>query len=244
MTEGDFMTGQVTKKDPRVVTYHTLRKAIGIVGLALPFVLVIGNVLFLLLQGEVPSMGHSISGYYYTVMGGVLVGSLCAIGVFLFSYIGYDNPDWLLSPERVPNWLRGFARVTDNRASNIAGACAIGVALFPTPRGSDPTTLEEFLGPDILGLLHVGFAAVFFISLAYISLRLFTKYDPEKGPPRGNRVYKACGYTILASIAAIFAVWFVPSSHPFKQLHPVLWLETLAIWAFSISWFTKGLKRR
>jgi hypothetical protein len=237
------MTEPDTKKDPRVVTYHTLRKAIGIVGFALPFLLVIGNALFQIVQGEVPGIGDSISGYYYTVMGGVLVGSLCAIGVFLFSYIGYDDPDWLLSPQRIPNLLRGFARVTDNRASNIAGVCAVGVALFPTPRGSDPTTLEEFLGNDILGLLHVGFAAVFFLSLAYISIRLFTKHDPAKGPPPQNRLYRLCGYTILASIVAIFVVWFIPSGHPLKQLDPVFWLETLAILAFSVSWFMKGLKR-
>lgn len=49
----------------------------------------------------------SVSGYYYTGVRDVLVGSLCAIGVFLFSYSGYD--DW-------DKWL-----------TNAAGLFAIGV---------------------------------------------------------------------------------------------------------------------
>jgi hypothetical protein len=85
--------------DPRVRSYLTLRKAIGIVGFALPIVIMIGK---MILQG--PGIQHSVSGYYYTVMRDVLVGSLCAIGVFLWSYRGYDDPDPRLQ----------FA--TDNRA--------------------------------------------------------------------------------------------------------------------------------
>jgi hypothetical protein len=215
--------------DPRVLSYLTLRKAIGIVGFALPIVLVIGK---MFLHG--PGIQDSVSSYYYTVMRDVLVGSLCAIGVFLWSYKGYDDPDWLLR-----------LKVTDNRASNVAGACAIGVALFPTAPGSDATTLDEYLGDEYIGLLHVVFAAAFFLSLAYISIRLFTKHDPEKEGPtpeqqRRNPVYRACGWAILVSIALIAGVWFLPSGSPIRQLHPVLWLEAVAIWAFSISWFTKG----
>lgn len=242
------MVQQVDKNDPRVISYHALRKAIGIIGFFLPLVLILGKGLVQILQGEPPSLQPSVSGYYYTVTGGVLVGSLCAIGVFLVSYVGYDDPDWLISSERVPGWLRGFARVTDNRASNVAGLSAVGVALFPTPNGLDPTTLEEFLGDDILGLLHVGSAAVFFVALAYISLRLFTKRGPATNDPlaerrkrRDNLIYTVCGWAILACIALIVVVWLLPNDSPIREAYPVLWLEWGAIVAFSISWFTKGL---
>lgn len=209
----------------------------------MPILLVIGKLLW---QG--PGFQDSISSYYYTVMRDVLVGSLCAIGVFLWSYKGYDDPDWLLPSAKVPDWLRPFAKVTDNRASNLAGASAIGVALFPTTPGTDPTTLRELTGNESYGGLHVAFAALFFISLAYMSIRLFTKHDPEKEGPtpeqqRRNPIYKACGWAILVCIALIAGVWFLPSDSPIRQAYPVLWLEWGAILAFSISWFTKGLRQ-
>jgi hypothetical protein len=238
MTDQVTSAQQIDTDDSRVISYRTLRKAIGIVGFALPLVLVIGNVVFLILRGEVPALGDSISGYYYTVMGGVLVGSLCAIGVFLLSYRGYDDPAW-------PN-VRG----PEDLVSSAAGIGAIGVALFPTPKGSDPTTLEEFLGADRLGLLHVGSAALFFIALAYILIKLFTGRDRAKNAStteakkeRNNRIYKVCGWAILIFIAAIAALWFLPSESPIRQWHLVLWFEWGAILAFSVSWFMKGLER-
>lgn len=205
---------------PHLLSYLTLRKAIGGIGIALPIVLIIGN---LLLPGRISGIQDSISYYYYTTMGDVLVGSLCAAGVFLITYKGYPDSK-------------------DNLISNLAGASAIGVALFPTPSGSDPTTLQEFFGEDILGLFHVGFAAVFFVSLAYMSVWLFTRHNGVLTPRKlqRNLVYRICGWTILVCIALIAGLWFVPTDSFVKQQHPVLVLEALAIWAFGISWLTKG----
>jgi hypothetical protein len=59
-------------------TILRLRRGIGIVGMALPFVLTIGNALFV---HRFTLLG-SISGSYYTHMRDVFVGGLCAIGVF------------------------------------------------------------------------------------------------------------------------------------------------------------------
>ena len=60
-----------------VISYLSLRKAIGFIGLLLPVVLALGN----LLLGSA-GLETSISRYYYTNMGNVFVGSLCAIGTF------------------------------------------------------------------------------------------------------------------------------------------------------------------
>ncbi|HET8922593.1 MAG TPA: hypothetical protein VFN26_06305 [Candidatus Acidoferrum sp.] len=65
-----------------------MRKAVGIIGVALPFALAFGK---MLLQGS--GLQPSISAYYYTDMRNVFVGSLCAIGVFLLSCKGYDWRD-------------------------------------------------------------------------------------------------------------------------------------------------------
>jgi len=88
-------------------SYLALRKAVGWIGLLLPFVLMFG--VFLIFKGEI--IQESISHYYHTGMGDVFVGALCAVALFLFFYSGHDK------------W--------DDWAGNIAGLFAIGVAWFP-----------------------------------------------------------------------------------------------------------------
>lgn len=152
-----------------VLSYTGLRRAVGAIGLALPSVLVIGN---LLLTGE--GLRSSLSSYYYTGMRDVFVGSLCAIGVFLFCY-RYERPDDLLA--------------------NATGVAAIGVALFPTrPEGPVSTTQV------VIGWLHLTFAAAFFALLAWFCLVLFTRDDgaPTRRKSLRNSIYRACGIAILA----------------------------------------------
>lgn len=64
-----------------VLSYLGLRRAVGYIGIGLPFVLLFGK---LLVQGG-PLPG-SISAYYYSDMRNVLVGALCAVAIFLISY--------------------------------------------------------------------------------------------------------------------------------------------------------------
>jgi hypothetical protein len=194
-----------------VRSYLTLRKAVGIIGMSLPFVLVFGKWLF-----ESPGIQNSISAYYYTGMRNVLVGSLCAIGVFLFSYRGYK---------------------TDGPAGILASIFSIGVALFPTaPEGN--------ASAGITGTLHGVCAACMFLTLAYFSLFLFTKTDVTKVPtPRKlqrNVVYRICGFVIVACIVVMFLGGVLPKSASIDALHPTFWLESIAIVAFGISWLVKG----
>jgi len=197
-----------------VLSYLELRKAVGIIGFALPFVLAFGK---MLLQG--PGIEGSISGYYYTDLRNVFVGSLCAIGVFLMSYRGYGRQDTI--------------------AGYLGCVFAIGVACFPTTPSVDATPQETHIGT-----LHLTLAALLFLTLAYFSLRLFTKTDPEKTPTRQklqrNTVYRVCGYTILACILSIAVVSLPPVKTRVEWLAPVFWLESLAVVAFGVSWLTKG----
>src|SRR5713226_3366780 len=209
-----LMNQQSGPQDPLVLSYLGLRKAVGIIGLALPFVLAFGK---MLLEG--PGIQDSISGYYYTDMRNVFVGSLCAIGVFLMSCRGYDRKDEI--------------------AGYLACVFAIGVALFPTTPYMDATSQDK-----LVGTLHLSFAALFFLTLAYFSLALFTKTAPDKNPtPRKlqrNTVYRVCGYTILACIFFMVIVALPPVKTLVEWLSPVFWLESLAIIAFGASWLTKG----
>ena len=198
-----------------VVSYLMLRKAIGCLGMGLPVVLAIGG--GLIFQ---TGLQETISDYYYTGMGDVFVGTLFAMGVFLFSYKGYGKQD--------------------NRVANIAAVCVIGTALFPTTP-SDPTTLTAAIGK-----IHVAFATSYFAALAYFSLFLFTKSDPNKPPtPQKilrNRIYRVCGYLIVWALVAIALLAVLPDSWTavLSGLDPIFWLESVAVIAFGVSWFVKG----
>jgi len=98
-------------------SYLALRKAVGWIGLLLPFVLMFG--VFLIFKGEI--IQKSISHYYHTGMSDVFVGALCAVALFMFFYSGYDK------------W--------DDWAGNVAAIFAIGVAWFPaTEMGASDLT--------------------------------------------------------------------------------------------------------
>jgi hypothetical protein len=208
------MNQQSGTEDTLLRSYLTLRKAVGIIGVALPFVLAFGK---MLLQG--PGIQSSISYYYYTDMRNIFVGSLCAIGVFLMSYRGYE--------------------LRDEIAGILASVFAIGVALFPTTPELCATSRDK-----LIGALHLSFAALLFLTLAYFSLALFTKTALDKEPTRQklqrNTVYRVCGYTILGSIFLMFVVALPTVKSVFERLTPVFWLESLAVVAFGVSWLTKG----
>jgi hypothetical protein len=194
-----------------VRSYLFLRRAIGVLGFALPIVVIVGKEI---LQGG--GLLGSLSGYYYSDMRNVFVGILCAIGVFLISY-------------------RGYGRV-DDVAADVAAVAGIGVALFPTSPSS-PTATEH-----AIGVAHLVFAAVFFLTLAFFCLFLFTKSDGSVATPRKkarNVIYRVCGVVMLASLVLIVLVGLFFNTAT-ASLHPTVWLESLAIFAFALAWLVKG----
>jgi hypothetical protein len=97
--------------DPQVsqtYSYLALRKAVGWIGILLPFVLMTG----LIVLFREKTVLKTISLYYHSDMRDLFVGALCAIALFLFFYKGYSK------------W--------DNRAANLAAFFALGIAFFPT----------------------------------------------------------------------------------------------------------------
>jgi hypothetical protein len=194
-----------------VQSYLFLRKAVGTIGLALPVVLIVGDLLwppgtFLL----------SISASYYSPLRGVFVGSMCALGVFLLSY-------------------RGYGRV-DDTAGDIAAVAAVGVGLFPTTPDFGPVTGTQ----QVIGALHMGFAGIFFLTLAFFCWHLFprtTGNPPTRRKLRRNVVYRVCAVLILLSVVLIAVAEFTAFA---AWAHPMLWLETVAILAFGVAWAVKG----
>jgi hypothetical protein len=228
--------------DSPVVHLQTIRKAIGYIALALPFALVAGENLRDQLLPSARETNRafieaSISAYFHTGMREVFVGSLCAIAVFLLCYKGYDR--------------------RDNLAGKFAGFCVLLVALFPTFERSREAADTGVAAPDsvtlfssaasadplIVGYIHFIAAALFFTTLAVMSLLLFTRSNQPQPTARKlqrNKVFVTCGVLIFACIAAIAAGKFIFSDEWGRRTSFVFWLESIAVVAFGISWLTKA----
>src|SRR3972149_18876 len=71
-----------------LISTLTLRRAIGLIGAAFPFVMAAGGLLL-----GAREILDSISAYYHTGMRDIFVGALSAIGIFLLCYKGYELKD-------------------------------------------------------------------------------------------------------------------------------------------------------
>ena len=92
-----------------VFSYLTLRNLIGICGILLPVVLFLTTKKA---EGD-RLIEPSISDYYYTSNGDILVVLLSVLGVFLFTYKGYQWQEKVLT--------------------TIAAICGMGIGFSPVP---------------------------------------------------------------------------------------------------------------
>ncbi len=94
-----------------LVSYKTLRAAVGTLGILLPLAVCATDIL---LSGQL-RLQESICDYYATPARNIFVGTACVIGMFLFAYKGYER--------------------ADDVAGDIACFFALGVAFFPNSSG-------------------------------------------------------------------------------------------------------------
>ena len=219
--------------------YLTLRQALGLIGLYLPFAFII----FYWLDAKETDLRTSISVYYYSGMRDVFVGSLLAIGVFLFCYRGNNSKE--------------------NTLSYLAGLGAIGVAICPTARpceaARDVFFAEDCRAPipdyllwpdawaETVSLVHYGSAGLFFAMVGLLSFYVFVETSDSKkltGDEKAvrNQIYRWSA-RVIAICIVLMGIDF--GLNHFKILdtdpwEPVFWLEAVAVWAFSISWLVKG----
>ena len=116
---------------------------------------------------------------------------------------------------------RGYDR-RDLIAARVAAGAAALVGICPTaPFGTHTWQ----------GTIHGLAALVFFLALAYFCLVLF----PLGSNPMRNRVYKICGYWIVA--ATVISAWGILAGAPGRF---VFWFESMAVWSFGLAWLLKG----
>lgn len=203
-----------------IISYLTMRRLIGILGIALPVIIVSGG----FIQNGFVIQG-SISGYYYTNMRDFFVGLLCIVSLFLISYQGYEK--------------------IDNLIGNLSGIFALGMIIFPTAMYSGKVVkVGMFLiGDNISEYIHLTFGTLFFLALAYNSIFLFTKRQPgilSEAKKRRNFTYRICGIVMIISILCLIIYMLFLRNTFISKVYPVLILESVALTAFGISWLVKG----
>lgn len=157
----------------------------------------------------------------------VFVGYVCTLSIFLFTYKGYD--------------------ITDRIVSALAGIFGIMVAFMPTtlkqplPYCNIVCNVQAY---KIIGTIHLVFAGLFILSMAYFTLFLFTKGETNPTPQKiiRNKIYKISGYIMLACIAILIIFFALPDNYTSALLRykSVFWLETIAFMSFGFSWLVKG----
>ena len=192
-------------------SYLALRKAIGWIGILLPFTLMLGA--FLIFKEEI--IQSSISHYYYTGMRDVFVGALCAIALFMFYYCGHDK------------W--------DNWAGHAAGFFAIGVALFPTTEVGP----SDLIGKIHFACAALLFITLIIFSL-FLFTKTQEGSKPSLRKETRNKIYKICGLIMIACLIAIAIYKNFIQHNDDAVTSFVFWAETVALVAFGVSWLTKG----
>lgn len=196
------------------VSYLLLRRVIGWIGTLLPVVLVAGDAACS--SGPLP---NSISGYYYTPMRNILIGTLCVFGVFLLVYdVGVFAHRWF---------------------TNMAGVGVLGVAFLP----GSPATPTLTTSQEVIGNLHVVFAGVAFVGFL-LTTWCFSWADSDgpgaPAPSRGAVLF----YRVTAGVMLFFELASGVANFLSLSVQNstfVLFIsEALVIITFGVSWLVKG----
>ncbi|MFG6105339.1 hypothetical protein U2F10_24000 [Leptothoe sp. EHU-05/26/07-4] len=200
-----------TLRDHIQKTYALLRIGIALIGILFPIVVLVGGLLV-----SIEPQG-SISAYYHTPMGDIFVGSLCAIGAFLYLYKGVTN--------------------SENIALNFAGIFIILVALLPTV-APESLECETFTAPYLHGIS----AILFFIAIAYVCIfEASSTLEAVQDPGRRRLydfAYKGLGAgMIILPLASALLLYLL------GQTSLVVYVvEVAAVWVFGIYWIVKTLE--
>lgn len=210
-------------------SYLLVRSVIGVLGLALPVLLIAADNWL----GDGRAVRGSLSAYYHSGARDVFVGTLFMTGIFLIAY-------------------KVFSKSWENAMSFLAGIAALGVALFPTglPKAEESrlTPLQQSLGESVVTPIHFTSAFVFIAMLGGICC-LFAKRENKRDheEPAEQRKrgfwgpfhYLCAGVILLSVLYVALTKWF-----GLWQGHSLLIGEVAAVAAFGASWLAKGAEIR
>ncbi len=202
-----------------VISYKSLRRLIGFLGILLPLICITFGWFF----GNF-KVQPSISLYYYTNVRDFLVGILFVMSLFLMTYKG---------TYRIDNWI-----------TTITGFAGLMIAVFPCYNQEFekmPVGLFQIYS-ETSNYFHLSAAATFFLLLAINSIFLFTRKEGAitKQKLKRNTVYIICGIIILVCFIGLVLSMLIFTYEQRCENKIVLILEAIALLAFGISWLVKG----
>lgn len=225
---------EIAPDERHLISYIELSKLLGILGIALPVIL-LG-----LTAANHSKILPSISDYYYSISKGVFIGIISAISVFLYTYNGFDD--------------------TEKYLSKIAGIAALLLGIFPTSVREDNLlkpckfyTIDDFskfVIPSVqnskfVGSFHLFSAFIFFAVLVIMILWKFIAYERNSSLRSSNRIclYLICGIVMALCILIMGVNHFIPCM--FKDsddwTFPLTFTcEAIALLFFGIAWITRG----
>ncbi len=235
--------------DSYVISYHALRRLIGILGLLLPFLCwgvnglvnhfdLLNNPGFVDASQSLPykpdgSLKSSISHFYYTAAGPLFTGILITVAVFLFCYNGYPLSK---KDDR-------FAWLTDKRLTVFAAVCALGIVIFPTSSETKITdNIHTYVSSHGAGIAHFIFAALFFLAMAVLSIINFRRQPGKKvlSSPK-SKLFLVCGWGMIACLVLLFIYSIVPySAVHWLPYYFVYLMEVIMLLLFGTAWLVKG----
>lgn len=198
-----------------------LRKILGWLGVALPWIVAI---LYMIFEANSIILPHSISATYHVssciTPFMIILGSA---GILLICYDGYDKQDSIIC--------------------TLAGIFGLCICIFPCRNLPNAAELEASiligtfqLPAGISGWIHNIAAVIFFGLLAYNSFFLFTKSSGEMTPEKKKRniIFKVCGIGMIASFVLLIPLLLL-------KITPAIWIvEAIALMFFGVSWLTKA----
>jgi Protein of unknown function (DUF998) len=207
-----------------VDSYLLIRTLVGLIGILLPFALVLA-------RGVTASRWHvlgSISDYYHSASHDVFVGALTVIGILLVTYMaGTWNADfWASSVAGV--FLLGVAYVPTDRSWSHARSCTGSHA----PPGCAP--VERWIGESTAAHIHYACAAIALSALAVIAFVFAWREREFASSLWLARLHAACGGAIVAGLA------FTLLGSAVAGLTPLYAGEVVTVWAFGLGWLVKG----
>lgn len=218
-----------TKGDIALKKQTTLRKLVGLLGMLLPVALWA----FLEVDTRFSAVLPSISHYYHTRACGIFIIAVSSLAIFLLVYKGEEKSDFY--------------------ASSTAGFAALILLLLPTGNIIDTRFLEVSVTKLRVNptreTLHYLAAAVFLLSLAYISFFLFTKSDcppskRSKAKIKRNRIYRTTAIIMVLAMFLIFLRFLKVMPLAFNQYYDfhclTFWMEVVAVESFGFAWLIKG----